>query len=134
MRLGRYHFVIIHYPPNRLPIPNAAPADIAPIKMVQAAEQYQEALVTKLLPKPSTNKKKTEIETVAIVYLSSNLKSLAEAIRKGIKGMRPKMQKLKNVTILFLKGFYSSGIRWSSSIIITLKKPSLFLLRISTIS
>lgn len=68
------------------------------------------------------------------MYLSSNYKSFADAIKKGIKGINPKIQKLKNVTKLFLKGFYSSGINCNSSIIITLKNPSLFVDKISTIS
>jgi hypothetical protein len=63
------------------------------------------ALVTKLLPNPKTNKKKKEIDIVAIMYFESRLKSLAAAMRKGIRGMSPKIQKLKKVTRLFLNGF-----------------------------
>jgi hypothetical protein len=34
----------------------------------------------------------------------------ALAMIVGIRGKNPKKQKLKNVTKLFLKGFYSSGM------------------------
>lgn len=64
----------------------------------------------------------------------STCKPLNEAIMKGITGISPNIAKLKNVTILFLIGFSSSGINWSSSIIITLRNPSGFVLKISTIS
>jgi hypothetical protein len=51
----------------------------------------------------------------------------------GTKGIKPKMQKLKNVMIEFLIGFYSPEMSCNSYIIITLRKPSLFSARMPTI-
>lgn len=62
-----------------------------------------------------------------------NLISLALATIVGIRGKNPKKQKLKNVTKLFLNGFSSSAISCNYSIIITLRNPSLFWLKIATI-
>lgn len=101
------------HPPNSVPTPNAAPAEIAPITMVSRLDIYHLALVTKLLLNPNTNKKNAATNmVVSMKFLLSSI-LLTFAIIIGIKGMSPKMQKLKKVTKLFLKGFSSPVINLS---------------------
>jgi len=72
---------------------------------------------------------------VAIIMLDSSVViPMPWATIDGISGVKPKMSKLKKVTMLFVKGFSSPAMSWSYSIIIIFKNPSLFLLNISTIS
>ena len=87
---------------------------------------YHLALVTKLLLNPNTNKKKAATKIVVIIKLLFNSMLLTLAMMIGISGISPNIQKLKNVTKLFLKGFYSSAMSCSSSIIMTLRNPYLF--------
>ena len=58
------------------------------------------ALVTKLLPNPRTKRKKAAMQIVAAVYERSIVRLLASATKKGVKGINPNIQKLKNVTIM----------------------------------
>jgi hypothetical protein len=124
----------INHSPKAFPIPNAAPAEIAPITSVYKLDQYHFTLVTKLLPNPSTNKKKAETKITAIkYYLPGVSTSWVLATIIGIKGIKPNMQKLKKVIRLFLIGFSSPEIICNYSIIMTFKNPSLFCTKISTI-
>ena len=62
---------------------------------------------TQLLANPNTPKKNTETQIVAIMMPESSYGlSWMRATIVGIKGVRPKMEKLKNVTMLLVKGFY----------------------------
>ncbi len=93
-----------------MPIPNEAPAEIAPIMIVSKLEQYHLAPVTKLFPKPKTKRKNTATSTVIQIKLLFKGISFTLAANTGINGMNPKMQKLKKVMILFLIGFSSPAI------------------------
>lgn len=126
-------FIKVHSP-KAAPIPYDAPADSAPMIIVSRLDKYHLAPVTKLFPKPKMNKNRIATNDVIQIKLLFIFMSLALATIVGIKGKNPKKQKLKKVTKLFLKGFSSSGISWSYSIIMTFKNPSLFLLKIWTIS
>ena len=72
------------------------------------------AAVTKLLLNPRMNKKKRDISPDEPAIVVETYRLLTEATIKGMIGMRPKMAKLKKVTILFPIGFSSSAINCSS--------------------
>lgn len=60
---------MIDHPPKIKPTPYDVPAETAPINKVYKQDKYHLALVTMLLPKPSTNKNKIAIEITAISVL-----------------------------------------------------------------
>ena len=90
---------------------------------------------TQLLAKPRTPKKHIATKIVEITTpWSKTYIYLALATIVGIRGVKPNKEKEKKVTMLFLMGLYSPAINCSSSIIMILRKPYGFLLKICTIS
>ena len=115
-------------------MPNAAPADNAPIKIVSGTDTYHFCPPTQLLASPNTPSITTAAARVEYRMASSILEwPRILAMMEGMMGARPKMLKLKKVTMLFLMGFYSPAMRCNSSIIMIFRKPSLLRDSISTI-
>jgi site-specific recombinase len=78
--------------------------------IVSRLDKYHLAPVTKLFPNPKINKNKMATKLVIQMKLLLITISFALATMVGMRGKNPKKQKLKKVTKLFRKGFYSSGI------------------------
>lgn len=85
--------------------------------MVSILDQYHLAPVTKLLLNPRMNNSNMATKLVIQMKLLFRWILLALATIVGMRGKKPKKQKLKNVTKLFLKGFSSSAISCNYSII-----------------
>ena len=68
----------------------------------------------KLLVNPKINKKNKEMSPEAMAILEFTVNLLKDAMMNGIKGMSPKMAKLKNVMMLFRSGFSSLAMSCNS--------------------
>ena len=83
--------------------------------IVSMIETYHFIPPTQLFAKPKTPKKKTDVQIVAMMMLSSRtyiFKLLATI--EGMMGVNPKIAKLKNVTRLLVKGFSSPAMSSNS--------------------